>query len=342
MRRKRKKHNMDRKGRESSRLQTEVTRRLEDFEKIGLLSAKMTDHYKMAIHKARSNPIKFKSYLEQVKKDLDRIQSDNKPKEETATITSPRDREVPSPTASTFSSGTSASVSAFTEIASAATSTASSAVLNNNNNNKHNTAASIVSRHEHRKSTGSIVGGRNDEAAAAVSEQSRPSRRSELALAFERKHLRPVSNNNTTDLKSSEESRNDEPEKVNTVPSKKMVPSRSPMVVDVDENATQLEDEQLQELFVEMCFFARLGYVQPPCCLRCTYREALKDGNAKSLCSRWVLWRKDTNQLLHPTQLEGNLLMVQCQAARRLLAGKTIDGFSWYADRQEVFNSNNS
>ena len=109
------------------------------------------------------------------------------------------------------------------------------------------------------------------------------------------------------------------------------------MVVDVTDAATQIGDEQMQELFVEMCFFARLGYVQPPCCLRCTYREALKDGNAQSNCPRWVIWRKDTNQLLHPNQLEGNLLMVQCRAAGRLLAGKTIDGYTWSAERQEIY-----
>lgn len=87
-------------------------------------------------------------------------------------------------------------------------------------------------------------------------------------------------------------------------------------------------ENQLQELFVEMCFFARLGFVQPPRCLPCTYRESLHHQSCES-CDRWVVWRKDATTLLHPHRLEGNLVIVQCQAAKKLLQGQVVEGRRW-------------
>jgi hypothetical protein len=75
----------------------------------------------------------------------------------------------------------------------------------------------------------------------------------------------------------------------------------------------------VQQLFVEMCFFARLGFVQPPCCLQCTYKESILEKHLRSQhninpdgilvqpnrnCQRWVAWRKDastTGSSLTPT-----------------------------------------
>ena len=322
---------MDRKGRESGRLQNDLTRRLDDFEKRGLLSAKMTEHYKMNIVKVRQNPLKFKQFVEQVQKDLDRIESDNG--EETTTPPT----TTPSPTSSTFSSGTSASVSAFTEIASAANSNASSSLLN-----KHH--ASILSRADFRKEADTSDSQRGDRQMKLGDNASKTSGISELAQAFERRNsLRPVDTKrfSSKSYGPSSESRNDTSEK-STMGGRRNAgyssSSQSPMIVDVNDVASQIGEEQMQELFVETCFFARLGYVQPPCCLRCTYREALKDGNVQSQCPRWVIWRKNTTQLLHPHQLEGNLLMVQCRAAGKLLAGKKIDGYTWSIERQGVFS----
>eukprot|EP00977_Amphora_coffeiformis_P007367 scaffold1595_cov171-Amphora_coffeaeformis.AAC.8 len=312
---------MDRISTGTGRLQSDITRRLDDFEKRGLLSAKMTEHYKMAIVKVRSNPIKFKRYVEQLQKDLDRINPDIQPEG------SSRPTQT-SPTASTFSSGSSASVSAFTEIASAANSNASSALGSKG-------PTSVFSR-------SSKANSQTSDKPLRWGDRSNLSAPSETAPALEKRGLRPVEMKKAPP-KPVSESRNDVPEK----PTKETVlgnrydrksqvtSSRSPMVMDVQD--ASVGEEQMQELFVEMCFFARLGYVQPPCCLRCTYREALKDGNVQSQCPRWVIWRKDTNQLLHPNQMEGNLLIVQCRAAGRLLAGKTIEGFAWSAEQQEVY-----
>ena len=326
---------MDRKGRESGRLQSDLTRRLDDFQKRGLLSAKMTEHYKMNIVKVRQNPLKFKPFVEQVQKDLDRIESENEETKAPPVTTA-------SPTSSTFSSGTSASVSAFTEIASAVNSNASSVLLN-----KH--PSSILSRSDLRKHTDSSENQRGaDKHIKWGDNASKTSGISELAQAFERRNsLRPIDTKKVGKSSGAFENRNNASENGTTTSAFQRLerkhggssaPRSSPMIVELQDAATQMGDEQMQELFVEMCFFARLGYVQPPCCLRCTYREALKDGNAQSHCPRWVIWRKDTTQLLHPHKLEGNLLMVQCRAAGRLLAGKKIEGYEWSIERQGVYS----
>ena len=285
------------------RLQNEVTKRIEDLEKKGLLSSKMTEHYKMALVKARSNPLKFKKFAELVQKDLDRIQNQNGE-------ASPAE---PSPTASTYSSGSSTSVSAFTEIASAANSNASSGVRFRSN----------ASFNRPDKSKGA------DPAVMAKQAEKKVYRPAGFATKKPAERLlRAVENRNVFKGEQLVGSH---------APQRQTRENNSPMVVDVADFPSQVGEEKKEELFVEMCFFARLGYVQPPCCLRCTYREALKDGNAQTECPRWVIWRKDTTQLLHPNQLEGNLLMVQCRAARRLLSGKRVDGYVWSADRQEVY-----
>jgi hypothetical protein len=104
--------------------------------------------------------------------------------------------------------------------------------------------------------------------------------------------------------------------------------------------AADFDEEQMKELFVEMCFFARLGFVQPPCCLQCTYRESIHKKDPKTACQRWVVWRKDVQQLLHPDQLEGNILIIKCHVARSLLAGENVDGREWDTERQVVFSRN--
>jgi hypothetical protein len=98
----------------------------------------------------------------------------------------------------------------------------------------------------------------------------------------------------------------------------------------------------LQELFVEMCFFARLGFVQPPCCLRCTYRHAHDgagsppDGGGASDCRRYVVWRKNATSLLHPSNLGSNVVLVPCGSARLLMDGQVVSGYFWDAARKRL------
>ena len=84
-------------------------------------------------------------------------------------------------------------------------------------------------------------------------------------------------------------------------------------------------DDDLSELFVAMCFYARLGFDQPPRCLRCEYRDATRDaapdenddggggGGSETNdrndaarigeCHNLIPWRIDASILLHPARL---------------------------------------
>eukprot|EP00535_Pseudo-nitzschia_heimii_P003296 CAMPEP_0197180532 /NCGR_PEP_ID=MMETSP1423-20130617/5110_1 /TAXON_ID=476441 /ORGANISM="Pseudo-nitzschia heimii, Strain UNC1101" /LENGTH=229 /DNA_ID=CAMNT_0042630621 /DNA_START=105 /DNA_END=790 /DNA_ORIENTATION=+ len=50
--------------------------------------------------------------------------------------------------------------------------------------------------------------------------------------------------------------------------------TETPTIVSPRDLANILSEGTRSELFVETCFFARLGFVQPPCCMSCTYKEA--------------------------------------------------------------------
>ena len=100
--------------------------------------------------------------------------------------------------------------------------------------------------------------------------------------------------------------------------------------------SSRLADSQLQEWFVEMCFFARLGFVQPPSCLKCMYRQAIQKCSSDGSCHNWVVWRKHARVLLHPTKLKGNVVLVQCRAISDLLSQNVVEGHSWDADKTRL------
>ncbi|VEU36268.1 unnamed protein product [Pseudo-nitzschia multistriata] len=105
-----------------------------------------------------------------------------------------------------------------------------------------------------------------------------------------------------------------------------------PTIVSPGDLSNVLSGEDVAELFVETCFFARLGFVQPPCCMSCTYREALRGSLPNEQCDRWVVWRRDAGKTFDPSNnadLGKNALVVQCRSARRLIAGKTVEGYRW-------------
>jgi hypothetical protein len=104
--------------------------------------------------------------------------------------------------------------------------------------------------------------------------------------------------------------------------------------IDLWHGPGRLTEDQMQEVFVEMCFFARLGFVQPPCCLRCTYRESMQKRTKH--CSRWVVWRKNAATLMHPNRLAGNILIMSCHVARKLLAGQVVQGREWDARKKQI------
>lgn len=100
------------------------------------------------------------------------------------------------------------------------------------------------------------------------------------------------------------------------------------------------ETSKVEELFVEMCFFARLGFIQPPSCLRCVYHESMNDRSPDMTCQRWVAWRKNASTQLHPHRLEDNIMMVQCCAVRSLLSGKTVDNCEWDSESKILTRHN--
>ena len=93
---------------------------------------------------------------------------------------------------------------------------------------------------------------------------------------------------------------------------------------------------EIEELFVEMAFFARLGFVQPPSCLRCVYREAIEKQSPDQHCKRWIPWRKNANIALHPDRLDDNLVLIQCQAAKSLVEGEEIQGQQWDSVQRQL------
>lgn len=111
-------------------------------------------------------------------------------------------------------------------------------------------------------------------------------------------------------------------------------------------------EQQLQELFVEMCFFARLGFVQPPCCLQCTYKETMdsnhasgnnnNNNNNQEGCPRWVVWRRNTDTPLHPNRLDGNVVIMRCHVARSLLQGQQVAGTRWDEKSKRLLSSGSS
>ena len=109
---------------------------------------------------------------------------------------------------------------------------------------------------------------------------------------------------------------------------------RSSSIMHPKDLTDSLSEDQIADLFVETCFFARLGFIQPPCCLQCNYREALKEHTPNTKCGRWIVWRKDAKHILHPRYLQENTIMVQCHAARKLLAGKLVDYHKWDDDNK--------
>ena len=98
--------------------------------------------------------------------------------------------------------------------------------------------------------------------------------------------------------------------------------------------------EEVKDLFVGMCVYSRLGFLQPPCCLRCSYDNSEDDESKKResnlKCQKPVVWRinASSSHLLHPEKLKGNLMVIPCSSARSLLRGKSIQGKKW--DRENL------
>lgn len=107
-----------------------------------------------------------------------------------------------------------------------------------------------------------------------------------------------------------------------------------------EEIANKLDRKQMENLFVEMCFFARLGFLQPPTCLRCAYRAAgaSREGTAINVsmkqCNRKILWRKDAKLPIHPDRMQSNSVIVACQTAQAWMDDGVVSDLRW--DREAM------
>ncbi|KAL3913174.1 MAG: hypothetical protein SGILL_006593 [Bacillariaceae sp.] len=111
--------------------------------------------------------------------------------------------------------------------------------------------------------------------------------------------------------------------------SKATTPVNNGSIVSPASLSTSLSDEGIATLFAEMSFFARLGFVQPPCCMECTYRESMQQAVPRLDCKRWVIWRRNANITLNPSNIGENTIAVQCHSARKLTAGNAVESYKW-------------
>lgn len=87
---------------------------------------------------------------------------------------------------------------------------------------------------------------------------------------------------------------------------------------------SKLSRQDSERVFVEMCVFARLGYLQPPSCLRCAFDEAIHKKVVDS-CDNVIAWRKDTSVKLHSDQMENAISFVKCHSAKKWSMGQTLE-----------------
>ena len=108
----------------------------------------------------------------------------------------------------------------------------------------------------------------------------------------------------------------------------------------------------VSHLFVEMCFFARLGFLQPPCCLKCSFVNSVlsqKTGDQHRRttaphCHRYTIWREDCTVPLSRNTLSGNLLLIRCSDAQKLILGdeviSTDQVWRWDFSKQRITRTN--
>ena len=69
-------------------------------------------------------------------------------------------------------------------------------------------------------------------------------------------------------------------------------------IIDPKEIQTSISHESLKVLFVEMCVFGRMGFVQPPSCIRCILakkKKNLPNEFDNRQCKNLVVWRRNAN-----------------------------------------------
>mmetsp|Transcript_24951 Transcript_24951/g.39182 ORF Transcript_24951/g.39182 Transcript_24951/m.39182 type:complete len:136 (-) Transcript_24951:87-494(-) len=103
-------------------------------------------------------------------------------------------------------------------------------------------------------------------------------------------------------------------------------------------DAATRSSESIDNLFITMCFYARLGFVQPPSCLKCAHRKAVKKTDDGASCNGLVPWRRDANMPLHPDGLGDNLVFVTCETAKRLIGGDAYPSIQWDSKNRRILH----
>ena len=131
------------------------------------------------------------------------------------------------------------------------------------------------------------------------------------------------------------EQNDDEQEKIPQLPNPVCTPAQ---VVNT------LGTKEMENLFIDMSFYARLGFLQAPSCLKCAYRDAhagtdYREAIAAKGCGRLVLWRKDTALPIHPDNMQTNSVVVTCATAKAFMRGETVAGVHWDKDSQTLVSN---
>lgn len=105
-------------------------------------------------------------------------------------------------------------------------------------------------------------------------------------------------------------------------------------ITDSIENDFKLDRNETERVFVEMCVFARLGFLQPPSCVRCVYNSVLKGNLSENdvdqvPCERIIAWRKDANKKIDSENMKGTLTFVKCHDAKKWANGHAADNMRW-------------
>ena len=101
-----------------------------------------------------------------------------------------------------------------------------------------------------------------------------------------------------------------------------------------EEMVDSLSKEAIEQLFTEMCFFAKFKFVQPISCLHCVYNQS--QGKLTELCHNLVVWRQNADYPLHPEKLDNNLLIVSCSTAKAWMKGKEVQGLRWNEQTKQI------
>lgn len=123
-----------------------------------------------------------------------------------------------------------------------------------------------------------------------------------------------------------------------------------PLIVNPTFIQGKLSHEKIKKMFIEMCAFARLQFVQPPSCLSCTlskrvtgtstnrhssryplYAQPCGEKMIRQDCPNYVVWRKNANLKIHPQNMNENIMFVKCASAQALLRGEAINQWKWDA-----------